>query len=196
MTAPNPTAPEGKPPPLRPRLMDEAMALLEREGAEAITLRSLAAAAGVSLMAPYRHFHDKEALLAALAERWFAALGAAMQAAGTRRAARGDGAGAALLGFGLAYLDFARARPQLYRLMFGPTLAGKTDHAGLQAAGQATYAGLAEAVGAVLARNRISAAEADAHAVATWAMVHGLAMLLLDGRLTLAPRQRSSTASR
>lgn len=190
-----PEAPDPKSPPLRARLIDEAMLLLEREGADAITLRSLAAAVGVSHMAPYRHFRDKEALLAALAERGFAALGEAMQVAGaSRAAASGNGPRAALLGFGLAYLAFARARPQLYRLMFGPALAGKPGHAGLRAAGQATYAGLSQAVGAVLAPQGVTAEDASAHAVATWALVHGLAMLLLDGRLSAPPGSAEETA--
>jgi len=190
-----PEAPDPKSPPLRARLIDEAMVLLEREGAEAITLRSLAATVGVSHMAPYRHFRDKEALLAALAERGFAALGEAMQVAGASRvAALGNGPRAALLGYGLAYLAFARARPQLYRLMFGPALAGKPGHPGLQAAGQATFGGLAQAVGAVLAPQGVTDEDARAHSVATWALVHGLAMLLLDGRLKVAPESAEETA--
>jgi AcrR family transcriptional regulator len=189
-----PDAPDPRSPPLRARLIDEAMVLLEREGAEAITLRSLAAAVGVSHMAPYRHFRDKEALLAALAERGFVALGTAMQAAGARRAAAGAAPREAFLGFGLAYLAFARARPQLYRLMFGPALAGKPGHAGLQAAGEATYAGLSQAVGAVLAPQGVTAEDANTHAVTTWALVHGLAMLLLDGRLKVAPDSAEETA--
>jgi len=182
--------------PLRARLVDAAMALLEGEGAEAITLRSLAAAVGVSHMAPYRHFRDKEALLAALAECGFSALDEAMQVAGERRAAAGAGdtTRAALLGFGMAYVDFARARPQLYRLMFGSALAGKPGHVGLQTAGQATYAGLERAVGEVLAPQGVASEDASAHAVATWALVHGLAMLLLDGRLAV-PRGSDKEAA-
>ncbi len=183
---------------LRARLLDEAMMLLERGGSVAITLRSLAAAAGVSHMAPYRHFRDKEALLASLAERGFTGLGEAMQSAAARRGAAAgaeDSARAALLGFGLAYLDFARARPELYRLMFGPALANKPEHTGLQAAGQATFAGLSRAVAAALRRH--GGAEGDDvadHAVATWALVHGLAMLLIDGRL-LAPAGSADEAA-
>lgn len=185
MTSPDtpPSVPAA--PPLPARLLDEAMALLERDGAEAITLRSLAAATGVSHMAPYRHFPDKEALLAALAERGFAALDQAMQAAGACQAGDGDNARSVLLGFGLAYLNFARARPQLYRLMFGPNLADKPGREGLRAAGQATFARLSHAVDAVLQPHKDTADEdASLNAVATWALVHGLAMLLLDGRLT------------
>ena len=93
-------------------------------------------------------------------------------------------------GYKMSSLAFARARPQLYRLMFDPALAGKPGHADLRAAGQSTYAGLSQAVGAVLAPQGGTAEDASAHAVATWALVHGLAMLLLDGRLSAPPRQR------
>jgi len=146
----------------------------------------------VSHMAPYRHFRDKEALLAALAERGFMALGQAMQAAGAHRAKAGAAPRDAFLGFGLAYLDFARARPQLYRLMFGPRLAGKAGHPGLDAAGAATYAGLLRAVGGILSPDDPVAPEA--HAIATWSMVHGLALLSLDGRLSAVPGSAEETA--
>ena len=191
MTTHAPGTPNPKSPPLRTRLIDEAMALLEREGADAITLRSLAAAVGVSHMAPYRPFRDKEALLAALAEHGFAALGTAMQAAGARRAAAGAAPRDAFLGFGLAYLDFARTRPQLYRLMFGPALAGKVGHPGLAAAGTATFVGLARAVGGLLTPD--DPFPVETHAISTWAMVHGLTMLMLDGRLALAPGSAEET---
>lgn len=187
-----PTTETRKTLPLRERLLDAAMDLLEHDGPEALTLRSLAAATGVSHMAPYRHFRDKEALLAALAERGFMALGQAMQAAGARRQASGESPRSAFLGFGVAYLDFARARPQLYRLMFGPALAGKAEHAGLVAAAAATFDGLLRAVGEVIPPE--DPFPTETHAVATWSMVHGLALLLLDRRLAVPAGSAAETA--
>lgn len=173
--------------PLRERVLAKAMELLEREGPEAITLRAVASAVGVSHMAPYRHFKDKEELLAALAQTGFEALGLAMQNAALARPAKagGKGKGGRLLGFGRAYLDFARRRPALYRLMFGPTLANKPQYEHFQAAAQATFAGLRYAIGATLQSRAPTAGEADVNAlaVATWSLVHGLAMLMIDGRL-------------
>jgi len=176
---------------LRERLVLEATTILEAQGLEALTLRAVAGAAGVSHMAPYRHFADKDSLLAAVAERGFRALSADMGAAAT-----GESETAARLrAFGLAYLDFARRRPALYRLMFGPTLAGKPQFAGLAHAGGEAFAHCAQAV-ATLKRERGAAPGADtqALAIATWSLVHGLAMLLIDGRLPLPDDARAQDA--
>src|SRR5438552_17146029 len=59
---------------LRRALLDAALALVEREGADALTLRAAARRAGVSQAPPYRHFRDKEALLGAVAEEGFRAV--------------------------------------------------------------------------------------------------------------------------
>jgi len=167
---------------LRARLIDEAGRILETQGLEAITLRAVAAAAGVSHMAPYRHFADKDSLLAAVAERGFRALSADMQAAaGAERDMP-----ARLRAFGSAYLGFARRRPALYRLMFGPVLAGKPQSPAFAQAGGEAFAYCADAVAAILRqRGDVSETEPQALAIATWSLVHGLAMLLIDGRLAL-----------
>lgn len=102
---------------LRAALLDAADALLDQGGDGAVSLREAARMAGVSATAAYRHFADKEALLAALALRGFEAFGAAMAAA----VAVGDVS--PHVARGRAYLRFALARPGRFRLMFGPLLA-------------------------------------------------------------------------
>ncbi|MFC5771172.1 TetR/AcrR family transcriptional regulator [Thauera sinica] len=173
---------------LRERLVAEAAAILETQGLDAVTLRAVAGAAGVSHMAPYRHFADKDSLLAAVAERGFRALSADMGAAagGERDTA------ARLHAFGMAYLAFARRRPALYRLMFGPALACKPQSAGLAEAGGEAFAHCADAVAAIV-RERGAAPDTDprALAIATWSLVHGLAMLLIDRRLDLPEDARA-----
>src|SRR6476661_2659571 len=72
---------------LRQALVDATVLLLESEGPHAVTLRAVAGRAGVSHAAPYRHFADKDALLAAVAEEGFRAMAAALLTAR-------DGAGA------------------------------------------------------------------------------------------------------
>lgn len=167
---------------LRERLLDESMTILETQGPDSLTLRAVAGAAGVSHMAPYRHFADKEALLAAIAERGFRALSEAMRDAATAERDSPE----QLRAFGLAYLAFARRRPALYRLMFGPTLAGKPQFATLMQAGGEAFAHFADAVSAILReRGAVSDTEPQALAIATWSLVHGLAMLLIDRRLAL-----------
>lgn len=143
------------------------------EGADptALSLREAARRAGVSAMAPYRHFADKDALLAAVATIGFERLAIATRAADSAGEPR-----TALNAQGVAYVAFACANPALFRLMFGAGSPTKTDE--LARAGAAAFGVLAERVRAMTPE-----AEARDRALASWALVHGLAMLAVDGRL-------------
>jgi len=95
-------------------LVEAALRLVEREGADALSLRDLSASLGVSRAAPYRHFADRDALLAAVAARGFETL------AGVYEAARASpGSGTERLRKAMRdYMSFAWTRPGLHRLMF------------------------------------------------------------------------------
>ncbi|NIJ21815.1 AcrR family transcriptional regulator [Sphingomonas naasensis] len=149
---------------LRDALVKAALDMLEQ--GEEPSLRAVARAAGVSAMAPYRHFADKAALLSAVAEQGFAALAVALVAADVDTDPR-----AALIGQGLAYIAFARARPALFRLMFA------SDFALTLGDDSGAFATLADRVASLGAR------DPQAATTLSWATVHGLAMLALDGRL-------------
>jgi AcrR family transcriptional regulator len=157
---------------LKTALLDAADKLLDEGGVEAVSLREAARRAGVSAMAPYRHFADKEALLAALATRGFREFGAALGEAVTS-------AVDSLAEMGRAYVRFALARPGRFRLMFGSAIGDRTRHPELCAAGERTSRQLLDAVEAS------GRAEADPRtaAVRAWSIVHGLSHLLLDGML-------------
>ncbi len=95
-------------------LVEAAMKVVESEGSDALSLRDLAASLGVSRAAPYRHFPDRDALLAAVAAQGFEMLADIYEAA---RA--GSGAGTARLRRAMRdYMGFAWSRPGLHRLMF------------------------------------------------------------------------------
>ncbi len=99
---------------LKSALVAAALAAVETGGAEAVSLRELAAQLGVSRAAPYRHFADRDALLAAVAARGFEALIQVYEAA-----LAGPGGGREQLRGGLVgYLEFAQQRPGLHALMF------------------------------------------------------------------------------
>ncbi|MGQ0544505.1 MAG: TetR/AcrR family transcriptional regulator [Betaproteobacteria bacterium] len=147
---------------LRTALLAAASDTLEEQGLAALSLREVARRAGVSHNAPYRHFADRESLLAELAAEGFRELGAALAAKAGRD-------------MGEAYVRFALDHPNRFRLMFGGQLsAGR--HAGLAAAGRHTYEVLLRAF-----RAQPGIADPDKAAAAAWSLVHGLAQLLLDG---------------
>ena len=154
---------------LRAALLEAGLAHLESGGEADISLRQLAREVGVSATAVYRHFPDKRALLAALAEEGFVLLGAAQ-----RRASLAAGGGTeGFAATGRAYVRFALANPALFRLTF--------THAGIDAA---SGLGDDDASQQLLAYARqFSGDNAPALALQAWSVAHGLAMLMLDGRV-------------
>lgn len=150
---------------LRTALLQAAGDLLEEQGVSALSLREAARRAGVSHNAPYRHFPDREALLAALATEGFRSLGESLKGRGGRE-------------MGEAYVRFALAHPNRFRLMFGGLVEGG-KHPGLRSAASATYDALVAAF-----REQRDIADPEMAAAAAWSLVHGLAQLLLDGHFT------------
>lgn len=181
LTMPVPRNPSSRPyhhGDLRASLLDAAEALLNADAGRALTLREVAKAAGVSHAAPYHHFASLTGLLAAVAERGFANLAAAMEGA-----SRADTPRESLMAICETYVDFARARPARFRLMFGPLLARKSEFAGLQRAAE-------EAFGVLLtAATAFAPANGPALALTGWSLAHGLANLVIDGALDNLPVQ-------
>jgi AcrR family transcriptional regulator len=155
---------------LRHALIAAARTLLDEGGANAVGLRETARRVGVSATATYRHFRDKDSLLAAVAAEGFRAFGTALD-----DAARGS---QSLSAMGRAYVEFALANPGLFRLMFGAQIRERNKFPELTEAADAAFARLKAA-----AAHAPSASDLDASAVAAWALVHGLSHLLLDGML-------------
>lgn len=155
---------------LRSALVEAGLKALETNDIEAVSLRQLARDVGVSATAVYRHFPDKRALFAALADAGIERLAQAQQAAAD--AAAPDQSFAAT---GRAYVRFALAHPALFRLIFaysspsGPTVFGDSQAARMLQDYAAAMAPDPE--------------EARQLVMQAWALVHGLAMLMLDGQL-------------
>lgn len=172
---------------LRLVLVAAARDLVREFGPAGVSLREAARRAGVSAMAPYRHFADKDALLAAVAAGGFEAFASELVAATALGAtalgatASGADARAGLIAQGVAYVRFAMREPALFRLMFGPVITEPASLAALRLAGAPAHAALDRAVAAVLP-NAEPSARADL-TLAAWSIVHGLACLLVDGKL-------------
>jgi AcrR family transcriptional regulator len=162
---------------LRQALIRSALEILSQAGVAGLSLRAAARRAKVSAMAPYRHFADKEALLAAVAEYGFHELAARLTAAAAAAADPRAGLGA----LGVAYVVFARDEPSLFKLMFGPAIEQKSVHPALDDAGCACFNILRQAVEA--AKFFDGDRDLEDVSLACWSLVHGLASLIVDGRL-------------
>jgi AcrR family transcriptional regulator len=164
---------------LRAALLAAAEKELNDKGVEGFTLRGCAKRAGVSHAAPAHHFKDVNALLTALATAGFERFAASIrqhqtQAKSTPRAQ--------LEAAGLGYIDFAKANPSLFRLMFSSTRPDRGDEA-LSRAASASFDLLVYAVHGVDGVDPRENREAMLDVAASWAVVHGLAELLLSGRM-------------
>ncbi len=167
---------------LRDALLKAAERVLEREGLAGLTLRAVAREAGVSHAAPTHHFGDLPGLvseLAAIGSRQFNAAMAAAGATGTTLLEKA-------MARARAYVAYAQAHPGMYGLMFR-TERLDMSRPSLQEAANASFAGLAGAIGANrhehISEEALSLDQAAAIARA-WSLVHGFTMLLLDGRLS------------
>lgn len=163
---------------LRAALISAGLQLLAERDADELSLREAARAVGVSATAVYRHFPDKEAFLAALAHEGLDRLADAQHAA-YEGASEGDRFDAT----GRAYVRFALENPALFRLVFtsGPAAGGEAQD--VPEAMRFLRANVEERAGP-----GASGAEIWAKVVRAWATAHGLAMLMLDGKLPADPR--------
>jgi len=164
---------------LRACLLEAAEAVLTERGAQGLTLRDVARAAGVSHGAPYHHFASLNELLAAVAERGFVVLGEAM-----REAVAVPDTRERLLRVSQAYVDCARAHPERFRLMFGSLLTRKDEHPALKDAAQRAF-------GFVLAAaNAHDKKHGASLALAGWSLAHGLSHLMIDGAFEGLPMKK------
>ena len=160
---------------LREALVRAALREAERGGPESISLKALARQLGVSQPAPYRHFADRDALLAAVTAEAFRQFNTVLRESMRRPSKRSK-----LSRIARATLDFGLRRNGVYRLMFASrTMAAASKGSELHQAAIETFALVLEALEAPavgLLRER--------HALQVWAALHGVVMLAEQGLLT------------
>lgn len=164
---------------LREELLDQAQLELEESGVEALSLRRVAKRAGVSHTAFAYHFGDARGLLTALTTLGFELLGQNLAAA------RADSIRCEwdpLIASGVAYVEFAQRHPQLFTLMFASQHPDFSD-AALNEASMAAFSSFIEGVQHDVRAGHPESDVVNIPAMAYWARVHGLALLLLTGRM-------------
>jgi AcrR family transcriptional regulator len=175
---------------LRAALIRSAREILESEGYEALTLRAAARRAGVSQAAPYNHFADKAALLAAIAALGFKEFAAAMR----HEIDAAEDAHGRLNAAGIAYVAFATSNPGLFKLMFGSSVHQASGDADLDTARTSAYEVLRGAVHSVQQSIPSDTAHDDLESLRSWAFVHGLATMINEG--TIAPDAYGARSAR
>lgn len=156
---------------LRSALIAAAREALETTPPDQVTLKSLATRLGVSQPAPYRHFANRDALLAAVAADGFVRFRAALIAS-TEDAPPNE----AFEQSSLAYLEFGRRNMGVYRLMFASKIPATADDEALEQAGTAAFNILLESV-----EPHVPPGQAPVIAIWIWSTLHGLVMLEAEG---------------
>jgi AcrR family transcriptional regulator len=162
---------------LREALLAQALQDLESTGLEGMSLRGLAEETGVSKTAPYRHFADKRDLLVTLAADGFRLLAETLESVAPAPAPLDT-----VKSLFRAYMDFARERPALYRLMIS-RLGFELHSEACRLNSERALSCLVRAVAAAQAAGWRRQADQMSLVLSLWASVHGWATLLIDGLL-------------
>lgn len=162
---------------LRQALLDEAINEIRLHGVEKLSLRALARSLGVSQTAPYRHFADKDSLLAELATEAFNALAGAVRSILDKQKSALENTVAA----GTAYVQYGINNPEKYRLMFGTGIQDREEFPLLKIAGNGAFELLASLIEAGQKSGIFAGGNPALLANACWSNLHGFVLLSIDG---------------
>jgi AcrR family transcriptional regulator len=189
---------------LKEALISSARKILSEQGADALSLRAIASDVGVSHMAPYAHFKNKKALFKSIAASGFRELSERMLLDSQDLSKAQD----LILAYGATYVAFAIDNPQLYRLMLGQVEnTGRRNQDNKESVGGAEESALDISLMQQEASTELEASstrpfsllqaafakanknddamQIKAQAVGAWAMVHGMAALIIEGHFTI-----------
>jgi len=176
---------------LQEALLESAISLIAEVGPAGFTLREVARRAGVSHNAPYRHFRDKEELLARVAAQGYMELAKAMTEAAGRQTQSLEG----LKQAGLAYVSFALRRPEHFTVMFDAPFS-KDSYPEAAEASEHAFSVLVRLVKDCQEKGQIAAGDQLDFALLAWTMVHGIAKLAITQRLPYGSKSRILTFAR
>jgi AcrR family transcriptional regulator len=169
---------------LRNALVASAVRLIEASGTSSFSLREAARDVGVSANAAYRHFDDKSALMTAVAAFGFRQLATQMVTAMASAATGGAKEPASIARFkavGRAYVEFAVAHPELFRVMFGACGAECRQAEPGDDATADPWSLLGQSLDALVADGLLASELRPGAELKVWSVVHGFASLALDG---------------
>ena len=165
---------------LRAALLKNAAEMIAEGGVESVTMRALSRRIGVFRTAPYRHFANKAALLAGVAEEGFQRLQQCLAAVKVQE----EDILTRFREMGIAYVQFAVENPSHYRLMFSRETSDFEAYPDLETAAKVVFDTLMTTIEQGQTANKIKSGDPRALAYAAWATVHGLSWLWLGGQIS------------
>jgi len=166
---------------LKNALIKAGVEILAREGVGGLSLRKVAKQAGVSHAAPYSHFADKQALIAAISTEGFKQL--YIQIEEILRSYREEPKNL-LIETAWAYVQFALNEPDRFKLMFSSVLEKEKDYPDFVEVSQQNFQQVVEVVEICQRAEMLKTGPAELTAVSVWGAVHGLIMLVLEGQVS------------
>jgi AcrR family transcriptional regulator len=166
---------------LRDALIKSALKLISKKGVKGLTLREIAKQAKVSHTAPYRHFRDKDDLLTAVAVEGFEML---VRETHKRFLEIEDHPLIRFRESGVSYIDFAISHPSHFRVMFGLGDKRKEAPVELKRASDASFKILLDAIRECQEKKHVKSGDPMELALSAWSIVHGYAMIALEGYLS------------
>ncbi|MBN1267167.1 MAG: TetR/AcrR family transcriptional regulator [Anaerolineales bacterium] len=166
---------------LKNALIQAGAEILAREGTAALSLRKVAAKAGVSHSAPYAHFKDKQALIAAISADGFNRL---YEQVSLTAESYAEDLPAMLLKVANAYASFALQNPACFKVMFSGVLEKEKEYPEFVDASQRNFRQLEELVAQWQAGGLLKAGDVQLQATALWSLVHGFIALLLENQIS------------
>lgn len=166
---------------LKNSLIEAGKRILAKEGVNGLSLRKVARQAGVSHSAPYAHFTDKQALIAAISTDGFQLLYEKL--AETIQRYRGD-PHRQLIESAWTYIQFAVEEPDTFRIMFSEVLEREKDYPAFVDVSQRTFKLVEEIVASCQEAGILRAGAPDVTAVVVWGLVHGIISLVSMGQVS------------
>ncbi len=174
---------------LKNALISAGVEILAREGVGGLSLRKVAKQAGVSHAAPYAHFADKQALIAAISTEGFKQLYSQIEAVKQTYQANPE---TLLIEVAWAYVQFALNEPDRFKLMFSSVLEKEKDYPDFVETSQKDFRQLVEIVEICQQAEIVKKGAADLIALSLWGTVHGFVSLLLEGQISHTVLEKAS----
>ena len=174
---------------LKNALIQAGVEILAREGVGGLSLRKVAKQAGVSHAAPYSHFADKQALIAAISTEGFKQLYTQVE---TVFSTHRDDPGNLLVETAWAYVQFGLNEPDRFKLMFSSVLEKEKDYPDFVEISQKNFRQITEIVETCQKAGLLKAGDSDLVATGLWGMVHGFVSLLLEGQISHMVLEKAS----
>jgi AcrR family transcriptional regulator len=172
---------------LKNALIEAGVEILSREGIKGLSLRRVAKSAGVSHAAPYAHFPDKKALIAAISTEGYRQLYEDLH----RAAQQYDGDPARqLVEVSWCYVQFALRDPAHFKITFSGIVEKEKEYPDFVAVSKKNLALVIEIVERCQQAGILNAGPADLLAVSVWGMIHGFVSLLLENQISSAVLNR------